>query len=250
MSLKLKNKVAVITGGSSGIGLATAKRFVAEGAYVFIMGRRQSELDKAKAEIGSNVTTVQGDISNLSDLDNLYEIVKEEKGSLDIVVASAGYVEIKSTPEVTIEHFDKTFDINAKGTFFTIQKALPILNNNGAIVLVGSSVWLKGFPQYVTYGATKAAIRYFTKAWAAELKERNIRVNTLSPGAVDTPIIDSQFATTEEAEGAKAMFAKFTPLGRIGKPEEMANSILFLSSSDSSYITGADLVADGGMTQV
>lgn len=248
--MKLQNKVAVITGGSSGIGLATAKRFVAEGAYVFITGRRQSELDKAVAEIGKNVTAVQGDISNLDDLDRLYATVKTEKGSLDIIVASAGFVEIKATAEVTLEHFDKTFNINAKGTLFTVQKALPLLNDNGSIVLVGSCVYLKGFPQYLTYGATKAAIRYYTKAWAAELKGRGIRVNTLSPGATDTPIVDGQFKTAEEAADAKKMFASFTPLGRIGEPEEIASAALFLASSESSYITGVDLVADGGMTQL
>ncbi|OQP39796.1 oxidoreductase [Niastella yeongjuensis] len=247
---KLKNKVAVVTGGSSGIGLATAKKFVEEGAYVFITGRRQSELDKAVKEIGRNVTAIQGDISRLEDLDRLYTIIKAQKGSLDIIVASAGFVEIMYTPQVSSDHFDKTFDVNARGTFFTVQKALPLLNDKASIVLVGSCVYLKGFPQYVTYGATKAAIRYFTKAWAAELKDRGIRVNTLSPGAVDTPIVDGQFKTAEEAAAAKAMFAQFTPLGRIGKPEELAAAALFLASEDSSYITGVDLVADGGMTQL
>lgn len=250
MSLKLENKVAVITGGSSGIGLATAKKFVAEGAYVFIMGRRQNELDKAAREIGKNVATVQGDISQLEDLDRLFATVKAEKGNLDIIVAGAGFVEIKHTSDVTPEHFDQTFNVNARGTFFTVQKALPLLNDKAAIVLVGSDVYLKGFPQYVTYGATKAAIRYYTKAWAAELKDRGIRVNTLSPGATDTPIVDGQFNTAEEATAAKEMFARFTPLGRIGRPEEMANAILFLASDDSSYITGVDLVADGGLTQL
>jgi len=248
--MKLINKVAVITGGSSGIGLATAKKFVAEGAYIFITGRRQSELDKAVAEIGRNVTAVQGDISNLADLDRLYATVKAEKSRLDIIVASAGFVDIKTTSEVTLEHFDKTFDVNAKGTFFTVQKALPILNDGGAIVLVGSCIHLKGFPQYVTYGATKAAIRHYAKTWAAELVGRGIRVNNLSPGAIETPILDIQFKTLAELDAAKAMFSQVTPLGRIGQPEEMASAILFLASSDSSYITGIDLVADGGMTQL
>jgi len=247
---KLKNKVAVVTGGSSGIGLATAKKFIDEGAYVFITGRRQTELDKALAQLGPNARAIKGDISNLADLDHLYATVKAEKGSLDIIVANAGFVEIKYSPEVTSEHFNKTFDTNAKGTFFTVQKALPLLNNKASIVLVGSCVYLKGFPQYVTYGATKAAIRYFTKAWAAELKDRGIRVNTLSPGAVDTPIVDGQFKTPEEAAQAREMFAQFTPLGRIGQPEELASAALFLASDDSSYVTGVDLVADGGMTQL
>lgn len=248
--MKLANKVAVITGGSSGIGLAAAKSFVEEGAYVFITGRRQSELDKAVAEIGRNVTAVQGDISSLADLDRLYATVKAEKGSLDIIVASAGFVDIKTTPEVTLEHFDKTFDVNAKGTFFTVQKALPLLNDGGAIVLVGSCIHLKGFPQYVTYGATKAVIRHYAKTWAAELVGRGIRVNNLSPGAIETPILDIQFKTPAELDAAKSMFSQVTPLGRIGQAEEMASAILFLASSDSSYITGIDLVADGGMTQL
>ncbi|TDW51594.1 NAD(P)-dependent dehydrogenase (short-subunit alcohol dehydrogenase family) [Flavobacterium sp. 270] len=246
--MKLANKIAVITGGSSGIGLATAKSFVEEGAYVFITGRRQSELDKAVAEIGRNVTAVQGDITKLADLDRLYATVKAEKGSLDIIVASAGFVDVKSTAEVTLEHFDKTFDVNAKGTFFTVQKALPLLNDGGAIVLVGSCIHLKGFPQYVTYGATKAAIRHYAKTWAAELVGRGIRVNNLSPGAIETPILDIQFKTPAELDAAKTMFSQVTPLGRIGQPEEMASAILFLASSDSSYITGIDLVADDGMT--
>jgi NAD(P)-dependent dehydrogenase (short-subunit alcohol dehydrogenase family) len=247
---KLKDKIAVITGGSSGIGLATAKRFVDEGAFVYIIGRRQAELDKAVNEIGKNVRGIQGDISNLADLDNLYKAINAEKKRIDIVVASAGFVEIKYTPEVTVEHFDKTFDINTKGTFFTVQKALPFFNDGGSIVLIGSSVYLKGLPQYVTYGATKAAIRFFTKAWAAELKDRGIRVNTLSPGAVDTPIIEGQFKTAAEAIAAKEMFARFTPLGRIGGPDEIASAALFLASSESSYVTGVDLVVDGGMTQL
>lgn len=250
MSKKLENKVAVVTGGNSGIGLATAKKFVEEGAYVYITGRRQSELDKAVAEIGSNVSGVQGDIANLKDLDRLYAQIKAEKGGIDILVANAGFVEIKTTPEVTLEHFDKTFDINAKGTFFTVQKAFPLLRDKGAIVLVASCLHLKGFPQYVTYGATKAAIRHFTKSWAAELKDKGIRVNTLSPGAIETPIIAAQFPVQEDADAARAMFSQVTPLGRVGEPEEMASAVLFLASDDSSYITGVDLVADGGMTQL
>tara|TARA_R110002049_G_scaffold214533_3_gene385987 strand:+ start:6101 stop:6850 length:750 start_codon:yes stop_codon:yes gene_type:complete len=247
---KLKNKVAIITGGSSGIGLATAKRFVSEGAYVYITGRRQSELDKAVAEIGSNVTAVQGDIANLDDLDRLYAIVKKEKGAIDIVVASAGFVEMVDTLNVTPEHFDKTFNINARGTFFSVQKALPLFNDNGAIVVVSSCVAVKGFPQYVTYSATKAALQSYVKSWAADLKDRNIRANSVSPGAIDTPIVDGQFKTKEEAETAKSYFGTITPLGRIGQPEEIANTIFFLASSESSYITGSDIAVDGGMTQI
>jgi NAD(P)-dependent dehydrogenase (short-subunit alcohol dehydrogenase family) len=247
---KLNGKVAVVTGGSSGIGLAAAKKFVDEGAYVFIMGRRQSEFDKARAEIGRNVTAVQGDVANLGDLDRLYRTVRDEKGAVDIVVASAGFVERVLTKEATPEHFDKTFGINARGVYFTVQKALPLLRKGGSVVLVSSLLHLKGLPEHGTYAATKAAVRSFARTWATELKDRGIRVNTLSPGAVDTPIIDGQFKSKEEADGARAFFAGITPLGRIGRPEEMASAILFLASDDSSYSTGIDLVADGGITQV
>jgi NAD(P)-dependent dehydrogenase (short-subunit alcohol dehydrogenase family) len=247
---KLNGKIAVITGGSSGIGLAAAKRFVEEGAHVFIMGRRQSELDKAKAEIGKNVTTVQGDVANLGDLDRLYRTVKDEKGAVDIVVASAGFVERVLTQDATPVHFDKTFGINARGVYFTVQKALPLMRKGGAVVLVSSGLHLKGLPEHGVYAATKAAVRSFARTFTMELKDRGIRVNTLSPGAIETPIIDGQFKTREEADGARAFFSQITPLGRIGRPEEMASAILFLASDDSSYSTGIDLAADGGITQV
>jgi len=247
---KLNGKVALITGGSSCIGLASAQRFVAEGAYVFITGRREAELEKAKKIIGKNVTTVQGDISNLDDLDRLYKTVAEVKSRIDIVVASAGFVEHASIDTATPEHFDKTFNINARGTFFAVQKALPLMQNGGAIVLVSSGLHLKGFPLHGTYAATKAALRSFARTWAMELKERGIRVNTLSPGPIDTPIIDGQFKTKAEADAARAMFAGITPLGRIGRAEEMANAVFFLASDESSYSTGIDLVADGGITQL
>ncbi len=247
---KLQGKVAVITGGSSGIGLATAKRFVAEGAYVFITGRRQSELDLAKTAIGTSVTAVAGDVANLADLDRLYRTVAEQKGQVDIVVASAGFIEHAPIDSATPEHFDKTFNINARGTFFTVQKALPLMKKGGSIVLVASGLHLKGLPLHGTYSATKAAIRSFSRTWAAELKDRGIRVNTLSPGAIDTPIIDGQFKTKAEADGARSMFAQMTPLGRIGRADEMATAALFLASEDSSFSTGIDLVADGGLTQL
>jgi NAD(P)-dependent dehydrogenase (short-subunit alcohol dehydrogenase family) len=247
---KLDGKVAVITGGSSGIGLATARRFVDEGAYVFITGRRQAELDKATAAIGRNVTAVQGDVADLDDLDRLFAQVRAEKGVVDIVVASAGFIEHALIDTATPEHFDKTFGINARGVFFTVQKALPLMTRGGSIVLVSSALHLKGFPAHGTYSATKAALRSFARTWAMELKERGIRVNTLSPGAIDTPIIDGQFKTRDEADGAREMFKQITPLGRIGRPEEMASAALFLASDDSSYSTGIDLVADGGISQV
>jgi NAD(P)-dependent dehydrogenase (short-subunit alcohol dehydrogenase family) len=247
---KLDGKIAVITGGSSGIGLAAAKRFVDEGAYVFITGRRLLELEKAKAAIGRNVTTVQGDVANLDDLDRLFAQVRAEKGVVDIVVASAGFVEHAPIDTASPEHFEKTFNINARGPFFTVQKALPLMTRGGSIVLVSSGLHLKGLPMHGTYSATKAALRSFARTWAAELKDRGIRVNTLSPGAIDTPIIDGQFKTKEEADGARGTFAQLTPLGRIGRPDEMAAAVLFLASDDSSYSTGIDLVADGGLTQI
>jgi NAD(P)-dependent dehydrogenase (short-subunit alcohol dehydrogenase family) len=247
---KLNGKVAVITGGSSGIGLATAKRFVAEGAYVFVTGRRAGELEKAKREIGRNVTVVQGDVANLDDLDRLYKTVKAEKGGVDIIVANAGIVETVTLAQATPEHFDRAFGVNARGTFFTVQKALLLLRNNGSIVLVSSGVANKGIPMYTTYGATKAAIRSFARSWAAELKDRGVRVNTLSPGATDTPIIPMQFKTEAAIGQATQMFTERTPLGRLGRPDEIAAAALFLASEESSYITGIDLVVDGGMTQV
>ena len=246
---KPTGRVAVITGGSNGIGLATAKRFVEEDAYVFITGRRQSELDKAKSEIGSNVTTVKGDVAKLEDLDNLYKVVAAEKKKLDIVVVSAGFVEFGFLASATPEHFDKTFNTNTRGAFFTVQKALPVMNNGGFIILIASCVHLKGIAQYTVYSATKTALRSFARSWAAELKNRQIRVNCLSPGATDTPIIASQFATKEEADGARAMFAQLTPLGRMGRPEELASAAFFLASDESSYVTGTDLVVDGGWSQ-
>jgi NAD(P)-dependent dehydrogenase (short-subunit alcohol dehydrogenase family) len=247
---KLNGKVAVITGGSSGIGLATAKKFVEEGAYVFITGRRQSELDKAKAVIGHNVTAVQGDAANLDDIERLYRAVKETKGRVDIVFANAGFVEHKTIDEVTPEHFDKTFGINVRGLLFTVQKALPLMKRGGSIILTSSIVSVKGLPAHGVYGATKAAVRSFARTWTTELKDRGIRVNALSPGATDTPIIDSQFTSKEQADAARDRFAAATPMGRIGRPEELALSALFLASDDSSFITGIDLQVDGGLVQV
>jgi len=246
----LKGKVAVITGGSSGIGLATAQRFVKEGAYVYITGRRQSELDKAVALIGSNVTAVQGDVSSLPDLDRLYATIQAEKGQLDIVVANSGIVEPMPTVEANETHFDKTFNINAKGVFYTVQKALPLISNGGAIIVLSSIVSSKGFPGYATYSATKAAVRSFVRTWTMELKERGIRVNTLSPGPVDTPMIDSQADSKEGADQVRAFFATQVPLGRMGQAQEIAAAALFLASDESSYIAGIDLPVDGGMAQV
>lgn len=248
--MQLKNKVAVITGGSSGIGLATAKRFVEEGAYVYITGRRQSELDKAKAVIGRNVTTVKGDVANLADLDRLYQIIAADKGVVDIVFANAGFVEHRTVEQITPEHYEKTFNINVRGVIFTVQKALPLMKNGGSIILNASIVADKGLPGHGTYGATKAALRSLAKTWTVELKSRGIRINTLSPGATDTPIIDGQFTSKEQADSAKEAFSGKTPLGRLGRPEELAAAALFLASDSSSYITGIDLPVDGGFAQV
>jgi NAD(P)-dependent dehydrogenase (short-subunit alcohol dehydrogenase family) len=248
---KLSGKVAVITGASSGIGLATAKKFVEEGAYVFITGRRQSELDKAKGLIGQNVTTVRGDAAKLEDLDQLYRIVKESsRGHIDVVFANAGFVEHQTIDVVTPEHYDKTFNINVRGVLFTVQKALPLMRKGGSIILTSSIASVKGLRAHGTYGATKAAVRSFARTWTTELKDRGIRVNTLSPGATDTPIIDGQFTSKEQADAAKAAFASATPMGRLGRPEELAAAALFLASDDSSFITGIDLQVDGGLVQV
>jgi len=243
---KLEGKIAVITGGSSGIGLATAQRFVEEGAYVFITGRRQSELDKAATLIGGNVTTIQGDVGSLVDLDRLYATVTEVKGSVDIIVANAGVVEHQTIETATPAHFDTIFNVNARGTFFTVQKALPLMNQGGAIVLVSSGLHMKGLATFGVYAATKAAVRSFARTWAMELEDRGIRVNALSPGVIDTPIISAQFQTGEAAAAARGA----TPMGRFGRADEMASAALFLASDESSFVTGFDLVADGGITQI
>jgi len=250
MSGKLDGKVAVITGGSTGIGLAAAQEFVAQGAHVFITGRRQNELDKAVKLIGRNVTAVRGDAARLEDLDRLYQTVERDKGRIDVLVANAGIGELAATAEATPEHFDKIFAVNVRGVYFTVQKALNLIRDNGSIVLVASVAQYAGIPGFSVYSATKAAVRSLARSWAAEFKTRGIRVNTLSPGPIDTPIFDTLGLPPEQTEAAKQQFVADVPLGRIGRPEEMAKAILFLASSDSSYTTGTDLVADGGLTQV
>ncbi len=250
MTGKLDGKIAVITGGSSGIGLAIAQEFVAQGAYVFITGRRQDELDKAKAAIGRNVTAVRSDVAELDDLDRLYATVAREKGGLDILVANAGVGNFVATAEATPAHFDKIFNINVRGAFFTVQKALTLLRDGGSIVLVASNAQYKGIPGFAAYSASKAALRSLARSWAAEFKDRGIRVNTLSPGPIDTPIFETLGLSPAELEATKQHFAGQVPLGRIGRPEEMGKAALFLASSDSSFSTGIDLVADGGMTQL
>ena len=248
MSL-LENKIAVVTGGSSGIGLATAMRFVEQGAYVFIAGRRPAEIDKAVAEIGSNVTGVQADIAQLNDLDRLYETVAT-KGKIDVLFAGAAFVEKKMTADVTPEHFDKIFNTNARGTYFTVQKALPYLNDGASIILVAAAGKNKGLPGRSAYSATKAAIRSYARTWTNELKDRGIRTNVLSPGAVDTPMFEGQFPSKEGAAEARNQITAMTPLARLAYPDEIACAALFLASDLSSYVAGIDLLVDGGLTAV
>jgi NAD(P)-dependent dehydrogenase (short-subunit alcohol dehydrogenase family) len=247
---KLAGKVAVITGGSSGIGLATAQLFVNEGAHVFITGRRQSELDKAKDLIGKNVTVVQSDVSKLEDLDRLYALIAKEKGNVDIVIANAGIAEFLPTEVVTPEHYDKIFNINVKGAFFTVQKAVPLMKKGGSIVMVSSIAHIMAMPAFSIYCASKAAVRSFTTSFALELKTRNIRVNTLSPGPIDTPIIETNTKSKAEADALKEQFAAMTPMGRMGRSEEIAAAALYLASDDSSFSTGIDLICDGGITEL
>ena len=247
---KLQGKVAVITGGSSGIGLATAQRFVDEGAYVFITGRRQSELDAAAKQIGKNVTGVQGDVSNIADLDRLYATVKQQKGRIDVLFANAGIIELAPLGSITESHFDKIFNINVKGLLFTVQKALPLFQDGGSIILTGSIGGSKGYEGSSVYSATKAAIRSFARTWTVELKRRKIRVNAISPGPIDTPMTSSMVKSEELGEQLKTNLVNAVPLGRMGNPDEVAKAILFLVSDDSSYVTGIELFVDGGMAQI
>jgi NAD(P)-dependent dehydrogenase (short-subunit alcohol dehydrogenase family) len=241
---KLEGKTAVITAATSGMALATAKLFVEEGAFVFITGRRKEKLDEAVKLIGKNVIGVQGDAANLADLDRLYETVKRERGRIDILFASAGQGEFATLEQVTEEHFDKTIGLNVRGTLFTVQKALPLLNNDGSIILNGSIAGIKGFPAFGVYSASKAAVRSFARTWLVELKERRIRVNVLSPGTIDTPALDPLGADAKE--GFKALI----PRGEMGRPEEIATAALFLASSDSSFVNGVELFVDGGTAQI
>ena len=240
---KLRGKVAVITGGTTGIGLATAKLFVKEGAYVFITGRRQKELDEAVKTIGSNVTGVQGDIAKLTDLDRLYEAVTP-KGRIDVVFANAGVAEFASLGKITEEHFDRLFDINVKGTLFTVQKLLPLLKDGGSIILNGSVGSVKGTPDFGVYGATKAALRSFVRTWTSDLKDRHIRSNVVSPGPINTAL------TNRQSADVIARIVSTVPMGRMGEPDEVAKAALYLASDDSSFVTGVELFVDGGRAQV
>jgi NAD(P)-dependent dehydrogenase (short-subunit alcohol dehydrogenase family) len=246
---KLDGNVAVITGGTSGMALATAKLFVAEGAYVFITGRRQEQLDKAVKEIGKNVTGVQGDAGSLADLDRLYETVKKTKGKVDVLFASAGIGELdKPLGTVTEEGFDSVFGVNVRGTLFTVQKALPLLTPGASVILNGSIAGSKGFASSSVYSASKAAVRSFARTWTSDLKDRKIRVNVLSPGPIDTPAFDAMPA--ENRQQIKAQFASVVPIGRMGTSEEIAKVALFLASSDSSFVAGIEPCVDGGTAQV
>src|ERR1017187_9580125 len=242
---KLEGKVAVITGGSSGMALASAKLFVEEGAYVFITGRKQEQLDEAVKLIGRNVTGVRGDAASLDDLDRLFDTVKREKGKIDVLFASAGKGEAAPLGEITEQHFDAAFNVNARGTLFTVQKALPLLNDGASIIMTGSNASVKGFPGWGVYAASKAALRSFARTWLNELKGRKIRVNLLVPGAIATPMQEE--VLTKEA---KEMFESLIPRGKMGQSEEVATVALFLASDDSSFVNGAELFVDGGMTAI
>jgi len=250
MANKLAGKVAVITGGNSGIGLATAKLFADEGAHVFITGRRKEELDAAVKSIGRNATGVQGDVSKLADLDRLFATVKKEKGHIDVLFANAGLGELMPIAGVTEEHYDKTFNVNVKGVVFTVQKALPLFREGGSIILNASVAASKGIEAFSVYSATKAAVRSFARSWTTDLKGRKIRVNAISPGPIETPIFNKMSLTKEQVQEFKSDVTTGVPMGRMGTSEELAKAALFLASDDSSYITGIELFVDGGLAQV
>jgi NAD(P)-dependent dehydrogenase (short-subunit alcohol dehydrogenase family) len=250
MSNRLQDKVAVITGGNSGIGLAVARRFVAEGARVIITGRRQAELDAAVKELGPRVTGVRSDVSQLADLDRLYEQVRREHDHIDILFANAGGGEFAPLGAISEEHLEKTFDTNVKGTVFTVQKALPLLRDGGSIILTGSTAGTVGNPAFSVYSATKAALRSFARNWMLDLKDRHIRINTLSPGPIRTPGLHGLAKTEEESRAMFAQLAASVPMGRLGEPDEVAKAAVFLASDDSSFINGIELFVDGGQAQI
>jgi len=247
---KLERKIALVTGGNSGIGLSTAKQFVNEGAYVFITGRREAELARAVKEIGNNVTAVQSDVANLADLDRLFAQIRRDKGKLDIIFANAGVAKYAPLGSITEELYDSIFDINVKGVLFTVQKALPLLPDGASIILTASIVGSKGLAANSVYSATKAAVRSFARTWTTDLKDRRIRVNAVSPGSTDTPGLSDLLASSEVGEQRKKMISNTVPLGRFGTPDEIAKAVVFLASDDASYITGIELFVDGGIAQV
>ena len=247
---KLEGKIALVTGGNSGIGLATAKQFVNEGAYVFITGRREPELAAAAKEIGKNVAGVQGDVANLDDLDHLFARIKHKKGKLDVLFANAGIAKYGRMGEITEELFDSIFDVNVKGVLFTVQKALPLMPDGSSIILNASMVGSKGLSSNSVYSATKAAIRSFARTWTTDLKDRRIRVNAISPGTIDTPGLNDLLASAAAGQERVKMISNSIPLARFGTPEEIARAVVFLASEDSSYVTGIELFVDGGFAQV
>jgi len=247
---RLEGKVAVVTGGTSGIGLATARRFVEEGAHIFITGRRKAELDAAVKQIGNQATGIQGDVGSLRDLDRLYAEVKRLQGRIDILFANAGSAELAPLGAITEEHFDKIFGVNVKGLLFTVQKALPLFRDGGSIILNASIVASKGLEASSVYSATKAAVRSFARTWTVDLKGRGIRVNAISPGPIDTPGINNLGLTGEQIEEFKKNIVAAVPMGRMGDPDEIAKAAVFLASDDSSYVTGVELFVDGGMAQI
>ncbi|HYR43729.1 MAG TPA: SDR family oxidoreductase [Terriglobia bacterium] len=247
---KLEGKVALITGGSSGIGLATAQEFVSEGAYVFITGRRERELAVAVMEIGTNISGIRADVSNSGDLDRLFSQIKNDKGKLDIVFANAGSAKYAPLGQITEELYDSIFDINVKGVLFTVQKALPLIPEGGSIILNASIVGSKGLPANSVYSATKAAVRSFARTWTTDLKDRHIRVNAVSPGSTDTPGLNELLGSSEVGQQRLNMISNAVPLGRLAKPKEIARAVVFLASNDSSYVTGTELFVDGGFAQV
>ena len=250
MAHRFDSKVVVITGGTSGIGLATAKAFVAEGASVLITGRRQQAIDAAIKQISGRVTGVQGDMSRLTDIDRLYDAVQQQHGQIDVLFANAGGGEFAPLGAITEEHYDAAFDTNVKGVLFTVQKALPLLRDGASIVLTASTVSISGTPALSVYSATKAAVRNFARNWMLDLKDRHIRVNAVSPGVTETPGLDVLFGGGEQATGTKGYLAGLIPAGRIGQPEEIAKAVLFLASDEASFINGVELFVDGGQVQI
>jgi NAD(P)-dependent dehydrogenase (short-subunit alcohol dehydrogenase family) len=247
---KLSGKIALVTGGNSGMGLATAQLFATEGAQVVITGRRQKELDEAAKSIGPAAVAVQGDVSQMADLDRLFATIREKFGKLDVIFANAGLGAVAPLAQVTEGQFDREFAVNVKGLFFTVQKALPLLSDGASVILNSSIAAFKGMEGLSVYSATKAAVRSLARTWTTDLKERKIRVNSISPGPIDTPIFGKMGLSEEQSHGFKQELPSMTPLGRMGSPEEIARTVLFLASDDSSYITGVDLAVDGGMAQV
>jgi len=250
MSDRFSNKVVVVTGGSSGIGLAAAKAFSAEGASVFITGRRQDALDAAVKQIGGRVTAVQGDIARLDDIDRLYDAIQQKHAQIDVLFANAGGGEMVPLGAITEEHYERTFDSNVKGVLFTVQKALPLLKDGASVILTSSTTSVSGTPAFSVYSATKAAVRNFARNWILDLKDRHIRVNAVSPGVTDTAGLDDLFGGGAQAQGTRDYLAGLIPAGRVGQPDEIAKAVLFLASDDASFVNGVELFVDGGQAQI